>query len=260
MLWQKSWWETRWGLLLLMGTVLLFAFWRQPWEQADLSQWTSSLQERAPKWSEDSRRLLPLLDSYYGYVWSYWFKVLLLLLWPVYAVTLAATLVAASCPWVAGGLGAAGIFTYSLPVTRRRVLLTHAVFVVVEMVLVALAPSLIFSIASRFTAGEIPFGVAIVHAMLLSIGGLVFISLTFLLTAVFNSQLKVMAIGIAIAFALFFPIRTVEEFPWWNIYHVMSGETYFRYGRIPWPGLLASLGASALMMIAAVRVYERRDF
>ena len=260
MLWQKSWWETRWGLLLLMGTVLLFAVWRQPWDQADLAQWTSSLQERAPRWSEDSRRLLPLLGGYYGYVWSHWFKLVLLIMWPVYAVTLGATLVAASCPWMAGGLGAAGLFTYSLPVSRRRVLLTHAVLVVVEMVLVALVPSLIFPITSRLTGGEFPFGIAIVHALLLSIGGLVFISLTFLLTAVFNSQLKIMAIGIAIAFALFFPLRQIEEFPWWNIYHVMSGETYFRYGKIPWPGLLASLGLSALMMLAAVRIYERRDF
>jgi hypothetical protein len=40
----------------------------------------------------------------------------------------------------------------------------------------------------------------------------------------------------------------------------MSGETYFRYGKIPWLGLLASLAVSAAMMFAAVRIYERRDF
>jgi hypothetical protein len=40
----------------------------------------------------------------------------------------------------------------------------------------------------------------------------------------------------------------------------MSGETYFRYGKIPWLGLLASLALSALMMLTAVRIYERRDF
>jgi hypothetical protein len=243
-----------------MGTVLLFALWRQPWEHADLAQWTSSLQERAPRWSEDSRRLLPLLSSYYGYVWSYWFKLILLIMWSVYAVTLGATLIATSCPWMGGSLGAAGLFTFSLPVSRRRVLLTHAVSVAVEMVLIAVAPTLIFSIAAHSTGGRFPFGSAIVHALLLSLGGMVFISLTFLLTAVFNSQLKVMTIGIAIASALFFPLRPVEEFPWWNVYHVMSGETYFRYGKIPWLGLLASLGASALMMLIAVRIYERRDF
>lgn len=260
MLWRKSWWETRRGLLILVTGVLLFAVWRQPWEQADLVKWISELQEGAPIWSEDSRRLLPLLSSYQGYVWAYWFKMVLLIIWPFYAVTLGASLVAASCPWVGGASGAAGLYTFSLPVSRRSVLLTHALFVAVEMVLVALVPSLMFPIASRLIGGEFPLGSAVVYALLLSLGGMVFISLTFLLTAVFNSQLKVMAIGIAIAFALYFPIRTFEEFPWWNVYHVMSGETYFRYGQIPWLELLAWLAIAAAILSLAVRIYERRDF
>src|SRR5262245_41655085 len=189
MLWQKSWWETRWGLLILMGTVLLFAAFEQPWKQADLSQWISSLQERAPKWSENSRQLLPLLSSHYGYMWSHWFKSILLIMWPVYAVTMGATMVAASCPWMAGAPGAAGIFTFSLPVSRRRVLFTHAALVFVEMVLIALAPSLMFPIVAHLISGGGPFGSVMVHALLLSLGGMIFISLTFLLTAVFNSQM-----------------------------------------------------------------------
>jgi hypothetical protein len=260
MLWQKSWWETRWGLLVFIGAMLLFAVWRLPLGQTDLAQWYSSLQKREPIWSEESRGLLPLLNSYQGYMWYNWFKLLLLIMWPTFAVTMGATLVAASCPWMAGGPGAAGLFTFSLPVSRRRVLLTHAALVAVEMMLVALAPSLMFPIAFRFIGADVAFGSAVVHALLLSLGGMVFVSLTFLLTAVFNSQLKAVAIGIVIAFALLFPIRPLEEFPWWNVYHVMSGETYFRYGQIPWPGLLASLAVSALMMFAAVRIYERRDF
>jgi hypothetical protein len=160
----------------------------------------------------------------------------------------------------AGGLGAAGLFTFSLPVSRRRVLLTHASLVAVEMALVALAPSLLFPLAFRLIGADVSFGSTVVHALLFTLGGTVFISLTFLLTAVFNSQFKAIAIGFAVVFALLFPIRPFEEFPWWNVYHVMSGETYFRYGRIPWLGLLASLAVSALMMFAAVRIYERRDF
>ena len=260
MLWQKSWWETRWGLLIFMGVMLLFAVWRLPLEQTDLARWFSSLQEREPIWSEDSRGLLPLLNSYQGYVWYNWFKLLMLMMWPTFAVTMGATLVAASCPWMAGAPGASGLFTFSLPVSRRRVLLTHAALVAVEMAFVALVPSLMFPIALRLIGADVSFGSTVVHAFLLTLGGMVFISSTFLLTAVFNSQLKAMAIGIAIVFALLFPIRPLEEFPWWNVYHVMSGETYFRYGKIPWLGLLASLAVSALMMFAAVRIYERRDF
>jgi hypothetical protein len=155
MLWQKSWWETRWGLLAIMGVLLLFAAWRQPLEQADLDKRIVELQERAPGWGEDARRLLPLLSSYQGHMWSYWFKRILLFMWPFYAVVMGWTLVAASCPWVTGGTGGAGLFTFSLPVSRRRVLLTHAALVAAEMVLVALVPSLIFPIVSRLIGGDV---------------------------------------------------------------------------------------------------------
>jgi hypothetical protein len=244
-----------------MGVTLLFAVWHLPLEQTDLAQWFSSLQEIAPRWREDSRSLLPLLNSYQGYVWYNWFKLLLLFMWPMYAVVAGATLAAASCPWIAGAPGTTSrLFTFSLPVSRRRVLLTHAALVAVEMAFVALVPSLMFPIALRLIGADVSFGSTVVHALLLTLGGMVFISFTFLLTVVFNSQIKAMAIGIAIVTALRFPIRPLEEFPWWNFYHVMSGETYFRYGKIPWLGLLASLALSALMMLSAVRIYERRDF
>src|SRR5262245_17293723 len=185
---------------------------------------------------------------------------MLLVMWSIYAVAQGATLVATSCSWMAGGVGAAGLFTFSLPVSRRRVLLTHAALVGAELVLVALAPSLIFPIVSHLTGADVPFGSTLVFALSLSLGGMVFPAFSFLLTVVFNNQWKVFGIGIALVFTLFIPIRLVEEYPWWNVYHVMSGETYFRYGQIPWHGLLASLAVSALMMIVAVRIYERRDF
>jgi hypothetical protein len=266
MLWQKSWWDTRLGLLTFMGLIVVAAVWRLPLEQADLANWVSALQEDAPRWSEDSRRLLPLLNSYQGYVWSHWFKLLLLMAWPIFAFAVGTTFIEVSCPWMAGGPGAAGLFTCSLPVSRRRVLLTYAALVAIEVVLAALVPSLMFPIASRLIGGEVPFGSTMVYALLLSLGGMVFPAFSFLLTVLFNNQFKVLAIGGAVIFALFisfpivFPFRLVEEYPWWNVYHVMSGETYFRYGQIPWLGLFASLAVSALMMIVAVRIYERRDF
>jgi putative exporter of polyketide antibiotics len=126
--------------------------------------------------------------------------------------------------------------------------------------LVALVPSLMFPIISRLIGGELTFGSTVVYALLLSLGGMVFPAFAFLLMAVFNNQWKALTVGIAVTIAMFFPVRIAEEFPWWNVYHVMSGETYFRYGKIPWLGLLVSLAVSASMVFAAVRIYERRDF
>jgi ABC-2 type transport system permease protein len=255
MLWRKSWQETRLMVLVFMGTALFFIALRPLW-----TLWVSSLLEGAPTWSEDSRRLLPLLSSHQGYVWLYWFKFMFLFMWTWYAINQGVTLAAASCPWMAGGRGSAGLFTVSLPVSRRRVLLTHAALVGAELVLLALAPSLMFPIVSYLTGADVPFGSTLVYALLLSFGGMIFPAFSFLLTVVFNNQWKVVATALAVVFISFLPIRLIEEYPWWHVYHVMSGETYFRYGQIPWPGLLASLAVSALMMIVAVRIYERRDF
>ena len=261
MLWQKGWWETRRGFLLYLSTAITFVtIILYTWGPVDLAKWTSSLQTRATGWSDNSRQLLPLLSSYHGYVWAHWFKLAMLGMWPIYAVTIGATFGAGSCAWMGGGTGAAGIFTISLPVSRRRVLLTHAVLVAVEMALIAFASSMMFPLISSMTGARFPFGSAIVHALLLSLGGMVFISLSFLLTVIFNNQGIVIAIGLVAVFALFFPAREIEEFPVWNVNHLMSGETYFRYGQIPWLELLAWIAIAAAILSLAVRIYERRDF
>lgn len=155
MLWQKSWWETRWSLVPIMGVILVFAALNQRLDQADLDKWILELQKRAPAWSEDSRRLLPLLSSYQGYVWYYWFRLIMLTLWPTVALGMGATtLLHSSCPWTGSG---AGIFTFSLPVSRRRILLTHVALVALEMVLLALLSSLMIPMASSMFGTDCSF-------------------------------------------------------------------------------------------------------
>jgi len=177
MLWQKSWWETRWIFLTILGTMLLLLLVASipPWEQPDLTRWaawvqmTAQMQQDGSGWGE-KKRFLTLLSGWPGYVWWKWFNGLMVS-WPLYAMAMTVALSRSSCPRI-GAPGAAIRFTFSLPVSRRKALLTQAAFVAIEM----------------------------------------------------------------------------------------SGETYFRYGQIPWLGLLASLAVSALMMFAAARIYERRDF
>jgi hypothetical protein len=186
--------------------------------------------------------------------------------WPLIATMITAALSQSSCSQT-GASGAAVRFTFSLKVSRRKALLTQAAFVAIGMSLSVLAPSLIYPIAIRLTGRWFPFGSTVIYALLLALGGVVFIAFAFLMMVIFNNQWIVMAIGVLAAsgpIPILFPwgarVTMLDEFPWWHVYHVMSGETYFRYGRIPWLGLLASLAASALMMFAAVRIYERRDF
>ena len=49
-------------------------------------------------------------------------------------------------------------------------------------------------------------------------------------------------------------------FATYSVFGVMSGETYFRGGGLPWLGLAASAAASAAMLYGAVLNIARRDF
>jgi hypothetical protein len=40
----------------------------------------------------------------------------------------------------------------------------------------------------------------------------------------------------------------------------MAGETYFRYGQIPWIELLTWLAIATAILSLAVHIYEQRDF
>jgi len=97
------------------------------------------------------------------------------------------------------------------------------------------------------------------YSLFIGIGGMAFVSLTYLLFVIFKNPLAVLATVVAVNVLLHWPQGVIEGYPWWNVYHVMSGESYFHHGEVPWLGLLAGLAVSVLMIFAAVRIYERRD-
>ncbi|MGH9769197.1 MAG: hypothetical protein ACREAB_17355 [Blastocatellia bacterium] len=272
MLWQKSWWETRWRLLTILGLILLNIVVSHSWTLLTLTDWAAAVQRWWPQpqqgesgWGE-KRQFLTLLSSWPGYVW--WLSYPLLMAWPICAAIITTALIKSSYP-LAGASGAAALYTVSLPVSRRRTLLTLAAVLASEMILLALVPSLMYAITIRLAGRWVPVGSTVIYALLLALGGMVFAAFAFLMMVILNNQWKVIAIGIfAVYTFLTLPVvlslqdelNPFDEFPRWHIYYVMSGEAYFRYGRIPWVGLFASLAVSALMMFVAVRIYERRDF
>ena len=269
MLWQKSWWETRMGFLMILGWLLVALAVNQVWKEPDLTGWASWVQHTASDWGkmqpQQDERVLALLSAWPGYVWWNWFHSLMVA-WPFYAFAVTVTLTKTLCS-LTGALGVPARFTFSLPVSRRKALLTHSAFVAMAAILSVLVVSLICLIAIRWSGRWYPFGSTVIYALLLSLGGVVYVAFAFLLMVIFNNSWIVMAIAIPAVFVPVSPlyllrlrVTMLDEYPWWHIYHVMSGETYFRYGRIPWLGLLASFIVSALMMLAAARIYERRDF
>ena len=57
-------------------------------------------------------------------------------------------------------------------------------------------------------------------------------------------------------------IAAVVQFvaPEFGLFRVMSGETYFRTGALPWMGFLTTAVLASALLYSAAETLERRDF
>jgi hypothetical protein len=254
MLWQKSWWETRLLFWVGLASIFLLSGLTFRWGAYDPAGWVEILHHRASL-SESQRQVL---KSYQGQTWALWYKFLLNFSWANYVAAMGFVCLVTACPWMRSQ--GAGLFTFSLPVSRRKALLSHAAVGFGEAVLVAIIPSLLLPVIARFRGQWFSWSDTLIYMPLTILGGAMLFCFAFLLTVILRNYLVALLLVEAVVFALFLPFLFAGERPWWNILGLMAGESYFYHGQIPWLGLLISLAVSALMMFAAVRICERRDF
>ena len=253
MLWKKTWWETR--LIFVIFLVSLFlAYFLIFGGSYDAAHWSERLQ-RETNLSESERQAL---NNYQGHVWALWFKLGLSFICADFGVILGALSLMTACPWMSFQREA-GLFTFSLPVSRRKILLSQAAAGFGELSLAALLPSLLLPIMARFHGQWLSWRDIMIYTLLAIFGSAVFFCFAFLLTVIIGHRLVVIGIVVALVIALFLPFQSLGTRPGWNVLGVMAGESYFYHGQIPWLGLLISLFFSAVFMFTAVRIYEWRD-
>jgi hypothetical protein len=125
-------------------------------------------------------------------------------------------------------------------------------------VVLALVPSLLIPLLSPAVGEHYAFGDAVVHSVSLFVAGSVFFGLAFVLSAIFDDFWRPMLIACAVALSqMLIPLAGV---PFSGMLPVMSAESYFRTGQVPWVGLAIALTVGLLMIYAAVALVERRDF
>jgi len=255
MLWHKAWTETRWrfliGLAVLIcsacATVMIY-----PQMQRLLG-----MVPPIDAGGEIGRRIKESMDlsrEYHSYVWSQWFSHNVLQLWTIFAVVLGT-----------GGLlaqtsGGGALFTLSMPVSRTRLLGIRAATGLAELLVLAFVPSLLIPLISPSVGESYSVRSAMVYSACLFIAGTAFFSLAFLLSTMFNDLWRPLLIALVVAIGLGLVEQLVRNPSFYSVFNVMSAETYFRHGELPWLGLLASVAASAAMLYGAVINIERRDF
>jgi ABC-2 type transport system permease protein len=253
MLWYKSWLETRWrflvGLLLLMSfSAMLVA------TEPLLANMQVDVPDLGERLNELVRETMAIAKTYPGYVWSQWFGKNLISTWPIFAVLLGAGGV------VTETARGTALFTLSLPVTRRRLLAVRALVGGLELLILAVVPSLLIPLLSLAIGKTYPIGAALLYSLLTVLGGMVFFSFSFLLSSVFTDQLKPIVIGVGVSFLLNMLPVFHSVFERYSVYAVMSGRSYFLTGAFPWVGLIVCLALAAAMFLLSMRILERRDF
>lgn len=255
MLWYKAWLETRarfligLALLVCSASALVLTY---PKVQQVLT--TMPSMDLGGPLGEKVREAARLASTYPGYVWSQWFGQNLIQLWTIFAVILGS-----------GGLlsqmsGGGGLFTLSLPVSRRELVTVRAAAGLAELLLLAVVPSLVISILSPGIGQRYGVGDALVHATCLFVAGAVFYCLSFLLSTVFSDVWRPLLLALLAAGLLALADQFVDGLSRYSVIGAMNGERYFRGGGLPWPGLLISVALSAVMLYSAAVNLARRDF
>ena len=257
MLWYKAWLETRWRFLiaLALGAALAaVVVLTQPLTenmQLNMPEMGGRFNEMV---NEAVQQYLKLASTYPGYIWSQWFGKNLIQLWCFFAVIIGVGGIATE-----SARGSA-LWTLSLPVRRHRLLGIRAATGALELLALALVPSLLVSLLSPFIGKSYPVGETIVYSLILFVGGLFFYSIAILLSTLFGEQLKAIILGLVIVFVMgFIPLLNKKLAPY-SVATMMSGQQYFLTGTLPWAGLMVYLALAAALYLLALRILERRDF
>lgn len=251
MLWRKAWVETRWRALIGLG-ILLCAAGAMVLLYPQVMRLVPSVPpDDGSTITRQIREAAALMRDYRGYVFAQWFRQSLPQLWTIMAALLGS-----------GGLLTQGtaLFTLSLPVSREQLSRVRAIVGLGELLALAIVPTLLVPLLSPAVGESYPLGDALLHALCVFVAGTVFFSVAFLLSTAFADVWRPLLLTLAVAVALVSVEQLLHTRAVHGIFGVMSGDSYFRTGRLPWLGLSASAMASLVLLWIGTVSIARRDF
>lgn len=197
--------------------------------------------------------------AYSVYIWSGLFHYALQGLWILAVLIL-----------TLGGLArekamGTALFSLALPVKRLHFFLIRTAIASMEAMALGLFASLLLPVLSRFVGESYPFPQALAFGALMSVGGLVLLSLGLLLAELFESEFTAPVVGLCGLTAVFLGYKS-HTLRGWNVFDVMSAaasidpKTQLLAGTFHWPGLTICLFFSAILLLTTAAVVKARDF
>ena len=254
MLWHKAWLETRGRFItgLLILTVLsgakvyeyVVTLRMMPLAESVLSENTSPL-------GAAIREAVEVQREFRGFVWYNTFRDNLALMVVLFAVLL-------GC----GGLLAdakkgSALFTLSLPVSRRQLLGARVGVGLAQLFAITMVPPLAIPLLAPAIGQSFSIIDALAHGLCLFFVGALFFSLASFLSTMFADIWRPLLIAMLLACVAVIAQVAAPEF---GLFKVMSGESYFRNGSLPWMGFLTTAVLASALLYSAAETLERRDF
>ena len=254
MLWQKAWLETRWRFITAMLILTMMSGAKvyeyvvtlraMPLAESVLSGDTSPL-------GAALREAVEVQREFRGFIWYNTFRDNLTTMGVLFAVLL-------GC----GGLLAeakkgSALFTLSLPVTRKQLLGARIGTGLAQCFAIAMIPPLAIPLLAPAIGQQFSVVDALAHGLCLFFVGALFFSLASFLSTLFGDIWRPLLIAMFIAC-----LAAIAQFvvPQVGLFKVMSGETYFRTGALPWMGFLTTAVLASALLYSTAETLERRDF
>jgi hypothetical protein len=256
MLWRKTWLETRWRfvigfvVLMCMAAAAVLGY-PQVKKLLPLVSDSGVMDRYSGELGRRLRESADLVRTFRGFVWVQWIRQNSTQMITAFAALLGTAGMASR--------SRGGIFTLALPVSRRRLAGTRAATGLAELAVLAFIPPLVFPLLAPAVGESYDLADSLAHGLCLFVAGAAIFELAFLLSTAFDDRWKPLlgTLGIAIAVGL---AEYVTHFPFLGVFHVMTGEAWFRGRGLPWIGILALGAAAALLHLVAVWNFRRRDF
>ena len=257
MLWHKAWLETRWRFIIALLILTMLAASSVYGYLATRQLLPDLASTKIPPVAESSglaaaiREAIEVQKDFRGLIWYRTFRDNLTNMGVFFAILL-------GC----GGLVSesakgSALFTLSLPVTRRRLLGVRAGTGLAQCFAIAMVPALVIPLLAPSIGQQFSVVDAVVHGLCIFAVAAVFYSLASLLSTMFHDTWRPLLIAIGVACAIAIVSFAVPQLA---LFSVMSGESYFRTGSLPWTGVLISVVLTAAFLYSAADTLERRDF
>ena len=257
MLWHKAWLETRWRfvsalvILTLITGSNVYEYLATQRLLPQLTERTASPVAEASGLGAALREAIEVQKDFRGFVWYQTFRQNLTQMGVFFAILL-------GC----GGLlsessKGSALFTLSLPVTRRQLLGARTGTGLAELLAVSMVPPLVIPILAPSIGQQFSLIDSLAHGLCIFVVAAVFFSLASFLSTLFGDIWRPLLIATGIACAVAIASFAVPQL---RIFSVMSGESYFKTGSLPWAGFLASAVIATALLYSAAETLERRDF